>query len=101
MDEMDDFTVRGEGVKEEAPAEHPLDPEAFLEDDEPTLRPRNLDEFVGQQRLKGRRSTTYSSPGLQGSARRASAASSRPRWASASRPRAGRAWSAQATWRLS
>jgi hypothetical protein len=27
MEEMDDFTVRGEGVKEEeAPAEHPLDP---------------------------------------------------------------------------
>src|SRR5215207_1051872 len=53
MEEMDDFTVRGEGVKEEeAPAEHPLDPEAFLEDDEPTLRPQNLDEFVGQERLK-------------------------------------------------
>src|ERR687884_2346885 len=48
MEEMDDFTVRGE----EAPAEHPLDPEAFLEDDEPTLRPRNLDEFVGQEKLK-------------------------------------------------
>jgi Holliday junction DNA helicase RuvB len=53
MEEMDDFTVRGEGVKEEeAPAEHPLDPEAFLEDDEPTLRPRDLDEFVGQEELK-------------------------------------------------
>src|SRR5215204_2739702 len=53
MEEMDDFTVRGEGVKEEeAPAEHPLHPEAFLEDDEPTLRPQNLDEFVGQERLK-------------------------------------------------
>jgi Holliday junction DNA helicase RuvB len=53
MEEMDDFTVRGEGTKEEeAPAEHPLDPEAFLEDDEPTLRPRNLNEFVGQERLK-------------------------------------------------
>src|SRR5215208_1739807 len=53
MEEMDDFTVRGEGVKEEeAPAEHPLDPEAFLEDDEPTLRPQNLDEFVGQEMLK-------------------------------------------------
>src|SRR3712207_7043264 len=52
MEEMDDFTVRGEGIKEEAPPEHPLDPEAFLEDDEPTLRPRNLDEFVGQERLK-------------------------------------------------
>jgi holliday junction DNA helicase RuvB len=52
MEEMDDFTVRGEGVKEEAPPEHPLDPEAFLEDDEPTLRPRTLDEFVGQEKLK-------------------------------------------------
>jgi Holliday junction DNA helicase RuvB len=53
MEEMDDFTVRGEGTKEEeAPPEHPLDPEAFLEDDEPTLRPRNLDEFVGQEELK-------------------------------------------------
>ena len=52
MEEMDDFTVRGESVKEEAPAEHPLDPEKFLEDDEPTLRPRNLDEFVGQEKLK-------------------------------------------------
>ena len=52
MEEMDDFTVRGEGIKEGAPPEHPLDPEAFLEDDEPTLRPRNLDEFVGQERLK-------------------------------------------------
>jgi holliday junction DNA helicase RuvB len=52
MEEMDDFTVRGEGIQEEPTAEHPLDPEAFLEDDEPTLRPRNLDEFVGQQRLK-------------------------------------------------
>ncbi len=52
MEEMDDFTVRGEGIQEEAPAEHPLDPEAFLEDDEPTLRPRTLDEFVGQERLK-------------------------------------------------
>ena len=52
MEEMDDFTVRGEGIKEEAPPEHPLDPEAFLEDDEPTLRPRNLDEFVGQEKLK-------------------------------------------------
>src|SRR3712207_2779176 len=52
MEEMDDFTVRGEAIKEEAPAEHPLDPEAFLEDDEPTLRPQNLDQFVGQEKLK-------------------------------------------------
>ena len=52
MEEMDDFTVRGESTQEEAPAEHPLDPEAFLEDDEPTLRPRTLEEFVGQEKLK-------------------------------------------------
>ncbi|MBA3389191.1 MAG: Holliday junction branch migration DNA helicase RuvB [Rubrobacter sp.] len=32
--------------------EHPLDPEPFPEDDEPTLRPRDLDEFVGQEKLK-------------------------------------------------
>src|SRR3712207_6194128 len=53
MEEMDDFTIRGEATQEEeAPPEHPLDPEAFLEDDEPTLRPQNLNEFVGQERLK-------------------------------------------------
>jgi holliday junction DNA helicase RuvB len=53
MEEMDDFTIRGEATQEEeAPPEHPLDPEAFLEDDEPTLRPQSLDEFVGQERLK-------------------------------------------------
>lgn len=34
------------------PEEHPLDPEPFPEDDEPTLRPRDLDEFVGQEKLK-------------------------------------------------
>ncbi|MCA3747695.1 MAG: Holliday junction branch migration DNA helicase RuvB [Rubrobacter sp.] len=34
------------------PEERPLDPAAFEEDDEPTLRPRTLDEFVGQERLK-------------------------------------------------
>jgi holliday junction DNA helicase RuvB len=32
--------------------ERPLDPEEFLEDDEPTLRPQTLDEFVGQEGLK-------------------------------------------------
>ena len=50
MEEMDDFTVRGE--MEEPPEEHPLDPERFLEDDQPKLRPQNLDEFVGQEDLK-------------------------------------------------
>ncbi|MDQ3237781.1 MAG: Holliday junction branch migration DNA helicase RuvB [Actinomycetota bacterium] len=29
-----------------------MDPEPFPEDDEPTLRPRDLDEFVGQKKLK-------------------------------------------------
>jgi Holliday junction DNA helicase RuvB len=60
MEEMEDFTVRG-GAEEDItgaagpigpPEEHPLDPEAFEEDDEPTLRPRSLDEFVGQEKLK-------------------------------------------------
>lgn len=70
-EEMDDFTVRrsegAEGAEEtenitgaagwgaptgEPPAERPLDPEPFEGDDEPTLRPRSLDEFVGQERLK-------------------------------------------------
>jgi Holliday junction DNA helicase RuvB len=59
---MDDFTVRApEGRAEEKPeditgaagfGEHPLDPEAWAEDDEPTLRPSSLDEFVGQEALK-------------------------------------------------
>ena len=61
---MDDFTVRGEGRTEELPeditgaagfgdfGEHPLDPEAHAEDDEPTLRPGSFDEFVGQEALK-------------------------------------------------
>nr|WP_152670709.1 Holliday junction branch migration DNA helicase RuvB [Rubrobacter aplysinae] len=35
-----------------AEGERPLDPEEFLEDDEPTLRPQTLDEFVGQEDLK-------------------------------------------------
>jgi holliday junction DNA helicase RuvB len=62
MEEMDDFTVRGgPGAEQEPPeditgaanlGEHPLDPEEFPEDDEPTLRPRTLDEFVGQEALK-------------------------------------------------
>ena len=34
------------------PEEHPLDPEPFPGDDEPTLRPRDLGEFVGQEKLK-------------------------------------------------
>jgi holliday junction DNA helicase RuvB len=63
MEEMDDFTVRGSAEEDitgaagpiepaNPPEEHPLDPEAFAEDDEPTLRPRDLDEFVGQEELK-------------------------------------------------
>lgn len=61
-EEMDDFTVSAEGRRVDETAEditgaagfgeHPLDPEAFAEDDEPTLRPRSLDEFVGQEALK-------------------------------------------------
>lgn len=36
----------------QAAEDRPLDPEEFLEDDEPTLRPQALDEFVGQEDLK-------------------------------------------------
>ncbi|MBA2694117.1 MAG: Holliday junction branch migration DNA helicase RuvB [Rubrobacter sp.] len=32
--------------------DRPLDPEPFEGDDEPTLRPRSLDEFIGQETLK-------------------------------------------------
>ena len=71
MDEMDDFTVRGDasdGVERNGDlpepveditgaasgfGEHPLDPDAFEGDDEPKLRPGTLDEFIGQERLKG------------------------------------------------
>ena len=70
MEEMDDFTVRGGNVggvdgrafgsgeppKEDitgaAEIESPLDPGEDAEGDEPTLRPRTLDEFVGQEELK-------------------------------------------------
>jgi Holliday junction DNA helicase RuvB len=41
-----------EDEPEGAEGERPLDPEEFLEDDEPTLRPQTLDEFVGQEQLK-------------------------------------------------
>ncbi len=72
-DEFDDFTVGGSGNEPpeditgaagppggvppgEPPdgpsGEHPLNPEPFEGDDEPTLRPRSLDEFVGQESLK-------------------------------------------------
>ena len=62
MEEMDDFTVRGktagsdevpeEDITGAAGIERPLDPTEEVEDDEPTLRPRTLDEFVGQEELK-------------------------------------------------
>ena len=61
MEEMDDFTVRGAegrafGLEKDitgaAGIERPLDPAEDVEDDEPTLRPRTLDEFVGQEELK-------------------------------------------------
>jgi Holliday junction DNA helicase RuvB len=61
-EEMDDFTVRAQDERAEEVleditgaagfGEHPLDPEAWAEDDEPTLRPNSLDEFVGQEALK-------------------------------------------------
>ena len=59
MEEMDDFTV-GRGLGEEPPedltgaagVERPLDPGEDAEGDEPTLRPRSLDEFIGQEALK-------------------------------------------------
>ena len=70
--EFDDFTVGGPGDEPPEditgaagppggppdeppggpPTEHPLNPEPFEGDDEPTLRPRTLDEFVGQETLK-------------------------------------------------
>jgi Holliday junction DNA helicase RuvB len=51
---MDDFTVRGEDITGAAgpPEEHPLDPQEFAEDEDRTLRPQSLDEFVGQEALK-------------------------------------------------
>ncbi len=54
MEEMDDFTVRGEDITGAAgpPEEHPLDPQEFAEDEDRTLRPQTLDEFVGQEALK-------------------------------------------------
>ena len=70
MEEMDDFTVRsgnvggvdgrafgsGEPPEEDitgaAEIESPLDPGEDAEGDEPTLRPRTLNEFVGQEELK-------------------------------------------------
>jgi Holliday junction DNA helicase RuvB len=60
MEEMDDFTVRGGngGEPEEditgavGFGRDPLDPELLEGDDETTLRPRDLDEFVGQEALK-------------------------------------------------
>src|SRR5918911_2143674 len=61
MEEMDDFTVRGgSGSVDEVPeditgaahVERPLDPVEDPEGDEPTLRPRSLDEFIGQETLK-------------------------------------------------
>ncbi|MGI8649335.1 MAG: Holliday junction branch migration DNA helicase RuvB [Rubrobacter sp.] len=71
-EEMDDFTVRRREEAEEIeditgaagwstaaggepsgkPSERPLDPEPFEGDDAPTLRPRSLGEFVGQEKLK-------------------------------------------------
>ena len=69
MEEMEDFTVRGETVGHGPPGasepdevpeditgaaggERPLDPTEDPEGDEPTLRPRSLEEFIGQEALK-------------------------------------------------
>src|SRR3712207_2809235 len=51
---MEDFTVRGEDITGAAGPmeEHPLDPQEFAEDEDRTLRPQSLDEFVGQEELK-------------------------------------------------
>ena len=53
-EEMDDFTVRGKEITGAVgpPEEHPLDPQEFAEDEDRTLRPQSLDEFVGQEQLK-------------------------------------------------
>ncbi len=56
-EEMEDFTIgRGELEPEEditgRAVELPTDPEELAGDDEPTLRPRSLDEFIGQEALK-------------------------------------------------
>lgn len=75
-DERDDFTIGGspdevspDGMDEDITGaagppgmppggmddgldDRPLDPEPFEGDDEPTLRPRSLDEFIGQEKLK-------------------------------------------------
>src|SRR3954453_16864852 len=63
MEETDDFTVQGghaaggvgeppEDITGAAGLERPLDPGEDVEGDEPTLRPRSLDEFIGQEALK-------------------------------------------------
>ncbi len=66
MEEMDDFTVSGnaawvDGAREEdvpdditgaAGFESAVDPSEDAEGDEPTLRPRTLEEFIGQEALK-------------------------------------------------
>jgi holliday junction DNA helicase RuvB len=61
MEEMDDFTVRGgpqDGygptgdITGAADTDRPLYPGEDVEGDEPTLRPRSLDEFIGQEALK-------------------------------------------------
>ncbi len=69
IEEMDDFTVRGgaagheargaagpyegpEDITGAADVERPLDPGEDAEGDEPTLRPRSLNDFIGQEELK-------------------------------------------------
>jgi holliday junction DNA helicase RuvB len=69
MEEMEDFTVREgaqggpyevlgadaaaeEDITGAARIERPVDPAEDADGDEPTLRPRSLDEFIGQEGLK-------------------------------------------------
>lgn len=63
MEDLDDFTVRGgipstdtdelpDDITGAANTVRPLDPVEDAEGDEPTLRPRSLDEFIGQEALK-------------------------------------------------
>jgi Holliday junction DNA helicase RuvB len=56
MEEMDDVTVQGgledEPLEDITGAAGTLDPGEDAEGDEPTLRPRSLEEFIGQEALK-------------------------------------------------
>ena len=62
-EEMDDFTTRGGVPADGPPVEEditgaagvhdlPMDPQELEDEDDRTLRPQSLDEFVGQEALK-------------------------------------------------